>query len=148
MTFRTTLFTAGKTATGLQVPTEIVERLGAGKKPPVSVTINGYTYRSSISVRNGVFMIPVSAAIREQAGVAGGDEIEVALELDTAPREVTVPLDFQQALDRDGVAKQCFDNLSYSNKQFFVLPIEQAKTAETRQRRIEKAVSSLREGKV
>jgi len=148
MRFRTTILQGGKTATGIRVPPEIVERLGSGKRPPVRVTIKGYTYRSTVAVMGGEFMLGVSAAVRENAGVAGGDEVDVDVELDTEPREVTVPPDFKEALDRDAAARRYFDGLSYSKKQRFVLPIEEAKTAETRQRRIANAVSKLREGRI
>lgn len=148
MRFRTTILQGGKTATGIRVPPEIVERLGSGKRPPVRVTIKGYTYRSTVAVMGGEFMLGVSAAVRENAGVAGGDEVDVDVELDTEPREVTVPPDFKEALDRHAAARRYFDGLSYSKKQRFVLPIEEAKTAETRQRRIANAVSKLREGRI
>lgn len=138
----------GKTATGISVPAEIVERLGSGKRPHVLVSINGYTYRSTVAPMGGVFMLPVSADTREKANIAAGDEVEVAIELDSNPREVTVPTDFADALDRDANARQFFDTLSYSNKQRLVLSIESAKAAETRQKRIAKVVSMLREGKI
>jgi hypothetical protein len=143
--FTTTLLQAGKTATGIEVPAEMVARLGTTKRPPVRVTINGHTYRSTVAVMGGVFMVGVSAENRKSAGVAGGDEVEVELELDTAPREVAVPADFAEALDRDPAAKQRFDSLSYSHKRAHVEAVEGAKAAETRQRRIDKAVSMLRE---
>lgn len=146
-TFRTILLSAGKTATGIEVPAAVVESLGAGKKPPVRVTINGYTYRNTIAVMGGRFMLSVSADNRTKAGVEAGQELEVSLALDTEPRVVTVPDDFQQALNRDPKAKAFFDKLSYSNKLRHVLVIEDAKTPETRQRRIEKSVQTLREGK-
>jgi len=148
MKFRTTILQADKNATGIQIPDEVVESLGAGKRPPVRVTINGYTYRNTVAVMGGVFMVGVSAEHRKGAGVAGGDEVDVDIELDTAPRVVTVPPDFQAALDNDVEAKRFFEGLSYSNKSRHVLSIEDAKTAETRQRRIDKAVSQLRAGKV
>ncbi len=147
MRFRAKLLLAGKTATGFRVPPEIVEGLGAGKKPPVRVTINGYTYRSTVAVMGGEFMLGVSAENRAGAGVAAGDEVEVNLELDSEPREVTVPPDLRQALDRDAVAKKFFDGLSYSHKRRFVLLVEGARTGETRQRRIAKVVSDLHTGK-
>ena len=146
--FRTTLNLEGKTATGIQVPADIVAALGPSKRPPVLVTINGYTYRSSIAPYNGVYMIPVAAEHREKAGIQAGEEVEVGLVLDNEPRVVEVPTDFAEALERDAQAKQFFDKLSYSNKRRFVLPIEEAKSEETRARRIEKAVSNLREGKI
>ena len=126
------------------MPPEVVESLGAGKRPPVRVTINGYTYRNTIAVMAGVYMVGVSAEHRANAGVAGGDEVDVELELDTAPREITVPPDFAAALDADADAKRAFEALSYSNKQRHTLSIEGAKTAETRQRRIDKALSELK----
>jgi hypothetical protein len=148
MKFRSTLLLGGKTATGIEVPPEVVEGLGSGKRPAVSVTIKNYTYRSTVATMGGAFMLPVSAEVRERAGVAAGDEVEVELQLDTAPREVTVPPDFTAALDQGPEARRFFDSLSYSNQLRIVLQIDGARTPETRQRRIEKSVSNLREGRV
>jgi len=147
MRFNAEVQLAGKTATGVLVPPEVVEALAAGKRPSVLVTIGGHTYRSTIAPRGDVFKLGISAENRELAGVAAGDVVDVELELDTEPREVTVPADFAQALDRDPAAKRFFDGLSYSQRQWFVLGIEEAKTAETRERRIAKAVDRLREGR-
>jgi len=147
-TFRTKILETGKTAAGIQVPPQVVAALGTSKKPAVRVTINGYTYRSTVATMGGVFMIGVSNDVRQKSGVAGGQTVDVTLELDTAPREVNVPADFAAALKKDPAAKKFFDSLSYSNKSRHVLSIEGAKTAETRQRRIEKSVSALHEGKV
>jgi len=147
MRFHTTILQAGKTATGIRIPDEIVEALGSGRKPAVTVTINGFTYRSSVAVVDGQFMVGVSADNRAGAHVAGGDEVDVEIELDTAPREVTVPADFAAALDAEPNARRTFDALSYSNKSAHVAPIEGAKTDETRQRRIAKSVATLREGR-
>jgi hypothetical protein len=147
MRFHATVEQAGKTATGIQVPDGVVEGLGAGKRPAVRVTINGHTYRSSVASMGGRFMVGVSAENREAARVAGGDEVDVDIELDTAPREVTVPPDLAKALKRDAKAKKTFDGLSYSNKQWHVQSIEGAKSEETRQRRIAKSVGILREGR-
>jgi hypothetical protein len=146
--FRTTIQQSGKTATGIQVPAEVVDALGAGKRPPVTVTINGYTYRSTVAVMGGVYMVGVSAEHRAGAGVAGGDEVEVDVDLDTAPREVDVPADFAAALAAEPEARRTFDGLSYSNKSWHVLQVEGAKTDETRQRRIMKSVDSLKQGRV
>ena len=146
MRFRATVELGGKTATGIPVPAEVVAALGPGKRPAVRVTIAGHTYRSTVAPLGGVHMLPVSAEIRERAGVAAGDEVEVDIELDTEPREVTVPPDFAAALDRDADARRAFDGLSYSNKRRYVLSIEEAKTEETRQRRIAKAIDTLRAG--
>ncbi len=147
MRFRAIVQLAGKTATGIRVPAEVVASLGPSKRPPVRVTINGHTYRSTVAPLGGEFMLPISAEHRESAGVAAGDEVDVDIELDTEPREVTVPPDLREALDRDANARRFFDGLSYSQKQRYVLSIEQAKTAETRKLRIAKAVSMLREGR-
>jgi hypothetical protein len=147
MRFRTTILKGDKTATGIRIPPEVVEALGSGKRPPVRVTINGYTYRSTVAVLGGDYMVGVSAQNREGAGVAGGDEVDVELELDTAPREVTVPEDFAAALAADPIARTTFEALSNSNKGWHVSSIEGAKTDETRQRRIAKSVAALREGR-
>jgi L-fucose isomerase-like protein len=147
MRFRATIERGGTTATGVEVPEEVVESLGAGKRPKVRVKINGYTYRSSLASMGGRFMLGISADVRERAGVAAGDQVDISLELDTDPREVTVPADLQSALATDAHAKTVFEGLSYSRKQRHVLSIEGAKTDETRQRRIGKAIAELREGK-
>lgn len=148
MRFRTTILQSGKTATGIRVPDEVVETLGAGMRPAVNVTINGFTYRSTIAVMGGDYMVGVSAENRAGTGVSGGDEVDVDIELDTAPREVTVPDDFAAALDAEPTARRTFDGLSYSNKSWHVLQIVGAKADETRQRRIAKSVEALREGRV
>jgi hypothetical protein len=146
LSFETTVFQSGNN-TGIVVPDEIVEQLGRGKKPPVKVTINDYTYRNTVAVYGGQFMIGISADNRSKAKVKGGDTITVTLELDTEPREVALPADFEKALSKNTVAKKFFESLSYSNKRHYVLPIEEAKATETRQRRIEKALTDLAAGK-
>jgi antitoxin component of MazEF toxin-antitoxin module len=145
-TFDTTILQIGNN-TGICVPDDVVEKLGAGKKPPVTVTVNNYTYRNTVALMGGKFMIGVSAAIRSETGIKGGDKVTVQLELDTQPRAVALPADFEEALAKNAPAKQFFEQLSYSNKQRYVLPIGQAKTAETRQRRIGKAIEDLSESK-
>ena len=145
MRFRTTILSAGKSAAGIEVPPEIVEALGQGKKPPVRVTINGHTYRSSVATVNGVFMVGVTTAFRQETGLAGGDEVDVEIELDTEKREVAVPPDLAAALESEAEARQFFESLSYSNKRRIVEPIADAKTPETRQRRIATSVEKLRE---
>jgi hypothetical protein len=147
MRFKTTLEQSGKTATGFRVPADVVEALGKGKRPPVVVTINGYSYRNTVAVYGDTYMIGVAAEHRGPAGVKAGDEIEVDLELDTAPREVDVPEDLATALDAAPDAKRFFESLSYSNRRRLVLGIEDAKTAETRQRRVDKTVAQLAEGR-
>jgi hypothetical protein len=146
-TFRTTVELFTKTGTGLRVPREVVASLGQRKRPPVRVTIGEYTYRSTVAVYGDEFFLPLNALDRTKAGVAAGDQIDVDIELDTEPREVTVPADLASALDHDARAKQQFDGLSYSHKREYVNWIEEAKRAETRQRRIAKAVEMLSEGR-
>lgn len=146
MRFRAVIQLGGKTATGIAVPPQVVESLGSSKRPAVRVTINGYTYRSTVAVMCGQFMLPVAAEVRERAHVAAGDEVDVDLELDTEAREVTVPPDLADALASDPEAKRVFDALSYSRKHALATSVEGAKTTETRQRRLAKALDELREG--
>lgn len=144
MQFTTTVLQARKTATGLPVPSDVVEALGAGRRPPVVVTVNGaYTYRSSIGVMADQSLVPLSAEHRAAAGVAAGDTVEVTIEVDAQPRVVDVPEDLATALHEAGV-RGAFDTLSNSRQRALVDPVEQAKAPETRQRRIEKAVEALR----
>ncbi|MGZ8602924.1 MAG: YdeI/OmpD-associated family protein [Actinomycetota bacterium] len=147
MRFRTTIQLNGTTATGIPVPTDVVHQLGKGKRPPVRVTIGGHSYRSTVAAYGDVFMLPLSAENRGSAGVAAGDEVDVDIELDTEPRKVDVPADFADALAAEPEAKRFFEGLSYSQQRWHVLSIEGAKAAETRQRRIEKSISILREGR-
>jgi hypothetical protein len=147
MKFRTTIQQGDKTATGIRIPDEIVEGLGSGKRPAVRVTINGATYRSTVAVMGGEYWVGVSAENRALTGVKGGDEVDVDLQLDDAPREVTVPDDFAAALDAEPNARRTFDALSYSNKSWHVLSIQGAKADDTRRRRIAKSVEMLREGR-
>ncbi|MEO8251635.1 MAG: YdeI/OmpD-associated family protein [Chloroflexota bacterium] len=147
MRFHTTILQGDKTATGIHVPDEVVDALGAGRRPPVKVTLNGFTYRSTIAVVSGKFMVGVSAETRAGAHIAGGDELDVEIDLDTEPREVSVPADFAAALDAEPKARQTFDGLSRSLRSYHVTSIEGAKTDETRQRRIAKSVETLRQGR-
>jgi hypothetical protein len=146
MKFRAKILLGGKTATGIEVPARIVESLGSSKRPAVRVTINGHTYRSTVAVMGGKFMLPLSAENRQGARVAAGDKVEVEVELDTAPRAVAVPPDFKAALARDARARRFFEGLSYSQQRWYVSWIESAKKDETRQRRLAEAVSRLRAG--
>ena len=145
--FRTTVLGNDKSALGIEIPADAVASLGPSKRPPVRVTINGKSYRSTVAVMGGKFMVGVSAENRKIVSVAAGDKVDVTLELDSEPRVVTVPPDFKKALDRHTEAKRFFDGLSYSKRQWFVLGIEGAKTAETRERRIAKAVDMLKDGR-
>lgn len=147
MRFRTTLLQSGPTATGFEVPAAVVASLGKGKRPPVVVTVNGYTYLNTVAVFGDVFMIGISAEHRAASGIRAGDDLDVDLELDTAPRVVDVPADLAAALDVEPEARRTFDALSYSNQSWHVFSVNGAKTDETRRRRIEKSVAALREGR-
>jgi uncharacterized protein YdeI (YjbR/CyaY-like superfamily) len=137
----------GTKVTGIEVPEDVIVALGKGKKPPVVVTIGDYSYRNTVAVMGGRYMIALSMKNREAAGVEGGQEIEVELELDTEPRELAVPEDFAAALAAEPNARAFFDGLSYSQRSWFVLGIEEAKKPETRQNRITKAVERLASGR-
>ncbi len=137
----------GKTATGIVVPPEVVEALSSGQRPAVRVTLREHTYRSTVAVMGGRFLLPVSADVRAAAGVAAGDTVDVDLELDTEPRTVPVPDDLAAALDADPAARRSFDGLPHGQRRWFVLGVEGAKTPQTRERRIGAAVERLREGR-
>jgi hypothetical protein len=141
VTFTTSLLRDDEVnATGIVVPPEAIEQLGAGRKPPVVVTIGGYTYRSTVAVMGGLSMIPFSQEHRARSGIEPGTDLEVSLELDREPRTVEVPADLASALDAAG-ARERFDRLSYSVRKEHVRQVEDAKTPETRERRIAKVVS-------
>jgi uncharacterized protein DUF1905/bacteriocin resistance YdeI/OmpD-like protein len=144
MKFRTKIMPGGKTATGIVVPDDVVTALGGGKRPKVTVTLNGYTYRSSIAPMGGRSMVGVSASVRSAAGVAGGDELDVDIELDLEPRRVDIPPGLHAALAAEPDLLRRFEGLSYSNQVRLAAPVAAAKSAETRQRRIDKACADLR----
>jgi hypothetical protein len=145
--YRTTILGEAKGPTGIEVPAAALAALGTSKKPPVQVSLNGYTYRSTVATVDGRYMIGVSGQHRAASGLAAGDEVDVELVLDTAPRTVELPPDFAAALDAEPAARATFEALSNSNKGYHVSLIEGAKSAETRQRRIEKSIGALREGR-
>jgi len=146
-TFTTTVVQAeGKNATGLQVPAEAIAALGKQKRPKVTVSLNGYTYRSTVAAYGDVFMLPLSAEHREAAGVKAGDQVEVTIELDLAPRTVEIPDDLAAALAEKPGATAAFDALSYTMRKEYVRQVESAKAQETRDRRIAGIVAKLTEG--
>jgi hypothetical protein len=147
MRFRATVQLDGETATGINVPDDVVEGLGGGKRPRVKVTINGYAYSTTFGSMRGVTKIPISAEHRKAARVAAGDEVDVEVELDDSPQELAVPADLADALKAEAEAQRCFEGLSPSRKKAYVTWIEQAKKAETRERRVVQAVEELREGR-
>lgn len=142
-TFRTVLIRSGANNVGIDVPEEVVLGLGAGKRPPVVVTLNGYTYRSTVAPMGGRFFVPVSAAVRAEAGVAGGEEHDVTLVLDDQPRTVELPEDLAAALDAAGL-RSAFDALAPSHRKEHVRSVVEAKQQATRERRVAKVVDALR----
>lgn len=146
MKFTTTVI-GSDTKTGISVPEDIVSALDAGRRAPVVVTINGQSYRSSIAVMGGQNMVGISAANRELTGAAAGDCVEVDIAVDTEPRVVAIPDDLAAALDADQEAKAFYATLNYSSQRRYVEPVADAKTADTRARRIAKIVTDLKAGK-
>jgi hypothetical protein len=135
---------ARTTATGIEVPPEVVAALGGSRRPAVTVTLRGHRYRSTVASMGGRFLVPVSAEVRAAAGVAAGDVVEVTLELDDAPRAVEVPADLAEVLAGDPAAQAAFAALSYSHQRRHVLAVEGAKAAATRERRVAKVLAELR----
>ena len=145
ITFRTTILQTGKNTTGIEVPETVIAGLGASKRPLVRVTLNGYSYRSAVAVMGGKFMIGLSAEHRQAAGVAGGDQLDVTLELDLAPRAVEIPSDLASALDQAGV-RAAFEQAAPSRRKEYLRQVAEAKAEDTRLRRIAKIVEALQAG--
>ena len=140
--FKSKMKSAGNN-TGIEVPPEIIAELGSSKKPPVVVNVNDYTYSSTVEVMDGKYMISFSKANREASGIKGGDPIEVTLELDETPRTVEVPADLMAALSAKAGAVAAFEKQAFSKRKEFVRQVEDAKTPETRTRRIAGIVDKL-----
>lgn len=147
MRFRAELESTGKTTAGFEVPEAVVEGLGGGGHPKVSVTVDGFTFRTSIAKMGGRFLLGVSNERRAAAGIETGQVFDVDVELDTAPREIEVPDDLAAALAADPQAKKFWDTLSYSKQSWHVHQVTSAKKAETRAARVEKSVTMLHEGR-
>jgi hypothetical protein len=145
ITFHTTILQTGKNTAGIQVPEDVIEKLGGGKQPLVRVTIGNYTYRSAVAVMGGRYMISFSSEHRNAAGVQGGEETDVTLELDFEPRTVEIPRDLKAALVNAG-ALEAFEKSAPSMKKEYVRQVEEAKAQETRERRIVKIVEKLSAG--
>jgi hypothetical protein len=146
MRFSTTILQTGNN-TGIEVPAEVLDALGGGKRPAVTVTVGDYVYRSTVATMGGRSLIPLSADHRRASGLAGGDAVEVELSLDEEPRVLEVPTDLRAALADDPDAAGFFDGLSYSRRRRIVLAVDGAKGDDTRRRRISKAVADLHDGK-
>lgn len=147
MKFRATVELGGKTATGIEVPSDIVEALAAGKRPAVTVQVGDHTYRTTVTPMAGKFYVPLSAENRGAAGVEAGDDVDVEIDPDTEPRVMDAPDDLAQALALDPPAEQFFDTLSYSHRRAYVDWITSAKKPQTRERRIGQAVEMLADGR-
>ena len=147
MKFRATVELGGKTATGIEVPDDVVAALGSGSRPQVTVTVAGHSYRTTVARMGGRFLVPLSAENRTAAGVAAGDQVDVDIEPDTAPREVEVPPDLTDALAGDDAARAAFEGLSYTHRKEWVRWVEEAKKADTRATRLAKTVEALHAGK-
>jgi bacteriocin resistance YdeI/OmpD-like protein/uncharacterized protein DUF1905 len=145
MRFESVVELGGRTATGIPVPDEVIAALGSSKRPPVTITVNGHTYRTTAVRMGGRFLVPLSAENREAAGISAGEEIVVDIENDTAAREVDLPDDLAAAMD-DG-ARAAYDALAFTHRKEWVRWVEEAKKPETRAARIEKTVVALREGR-
>jgi hypothetical protein len=146
MRFRSQVELGGKTATGIQVPDEVVTELGSGKRPAVRVTVGQHTYRTTVAPMGGRYYVPLSAENREASGVAAGEAVEVEIELDTAVRELALPADLDAALEGDEQARAFFAELSYTHRKEWARWIEEAKKPETRSTRVEKTLAALRQG--
>jgi len=146
VSFQTTVAASGNN-TGIVVPEEVIEQLAAGKRPPVLVSVNGYEYRNTVGVMGGKHMISISAAVRKATGLKGGDPIDVTLTVADTPRAVTIPADFAAALAADQQAGAFFGTLPVSMQRYHIDAITAAKSADTRQRRIDKAIALFRAGK-
>ena len=143
----TTLVPRGPAA-AVVLDDEHVAVVGEGaKRFPVVATVNGYTWRTSVARMGGEFLLGLNRAVREEAGVEAGDTVDVALELDTAPREVEVPQALADALAADREAREAFDRLAYTHRKEYARWIDEAKRDETRRRRITQALEMLRQGK-
>jgi hypothetical protein len=143
MKFASKVMLGGKTATGIEVPSEVVESLGSGKRVPVNVTVGTHTYRTTVAPYGGAYFIPLSAENREAAGVAAGDDVVVEISLDAAPRVMKAPPDLVTAFKAAPGAAAFFESLSYSHKRAYVDWIISAKKDETRERRVAQAVEML-----
>ncbi len=125
-----------------------VAAIGEGaKRFPVRATVNGYTWRTTVTRMRGEFLLGLNREVRESAGVEAGDKVEVAIELDTDPREVEIPEALAGALSADPDAQVAFERLAFTHRKEYARWIAEAKREETRDRRVAKALQMLREGR-
>ena len=134
MKFQSTVELAGKTATGIEMPADVVDALAAGKRPAVTVSVGVHTSRTTVAPMAGRYYLPLSAVNRETAGVEAGDDVQVVIALDTEPRVIEAPNNL--ALSLNVPAREFFDALSYSHRRAYGYWITSSKKTDTRERRI------------
>lgn len=144
MKFRAQVIPSGN-ATGVEVPDKVMQALGPEGRPPVTITINGHSWRSRVAAMRGQRLIGISAAHRAASGISEGDVIDIDVERDEAPREVAEPADLAEALNDCPQARASFDRLPFGLRQKHVRTIQEAKSADVRERRISKFVAALRD---
>ena len=146
LSFRARLEPRGPAA-AVVLDEEQVAAVGEGaKRFPVVATVNGFTWRTSVTRMGGGFLLGLNREVRQQAGVDAGDDVEVRLELDTAPREVELPDELAAALRSDSQVQTRFDAMAFTHRKEFARWVAEAKRDETRQRRAEQAVQMIRDG--
>ncbi|PZS12960.1 MAG: 2-isopropylmalate synthase [Solirubrobacterales bacterium] len=142
-----TLLSRGPAA-AIVLDDEQVAVVGEGaKRFPVAATINGYSWRTTVTRMRGEFLLGLNRAVRDGAGVDAGDTVEVEIELDAAPRDVDVPEVLATALAGDPAAMAAFEALAYTHRKEYARWVDEAKRDDTRQRRVTQALQMLREGK-
>lgn len=125
-----------------------VAQLGEGaKRFPVQATVNDYSWRTSVARMRGEFLVGLNREVRDGAGVAAGDPVEVTLELDTEPREVEVPDELATALASDAEATARFEAMAFTHRKEYARWIADAKRADTRERRVRQALEMIRGGR-
>ena len=144
-TFTATIFSSGGTTAGIEVPPAVIDELGGGRRPTVTVTLDGrYSYDYTIGVMGGRHLIGISNDHRRASGLAVGDEVRVELVPVDAPREVDVPAELASAIAAEPVAEAAWQKLAYSRRKEWARSVADAKAADTKARRVEKALSALR----
>lgn len=147
ITFDAVVEATGGSTTGIPVPPDVLAALGGGRRPAVRVRIGGHEARTTIGTMGGRQLIPVSAALRAAFGVAAGDAVTVELALDDAPRDVEVPDALAAALAASPAAAAFHAGLAPSIRRYWADQVAGARTDETRQRRVEKAIGLFEAGK-
>jgi bifunctional DNA-binding transcriptional regulator/antitoxin component of YhaV-PrlF toxin-antitoxin module len=140
-TYETVVLGFGNHAS-LEIPEANLAEIGGNKRAPLKVTIHGYTYQSTATGMNGVCMVVFPTRDREASGAKAGDRVMVTLELDDGYRQVDVPASLNEALDANGLS-DTFHDLAYSKRKEFARQVNDAKTDETRERRIQKVIAAL-----